>query len=215
MRLAYYGKLLVGQAEEQVVFKEMISLANVADLERQRYMADLEMQTIASKLALDFNKQLKSTENNPGIKLKFLMAKVVAISSGLSTYRFVALEKRFRGVSPEMVKYTNNMDFVLSPEMLDQNGRTQLKLALAFSHFTHHVTKGYLLVCDLQGVSTANAKGKWTLLLTDPAIHCPSHCRFGKTNFQMLGIDKFFEKHACNEYCTALALSIPIKAKQK
>jgi hypothetical protein len=82
-------------------------------------------------------------------------------------------------------------------------------MAVAFSHFSHDITGGYLLVCDLQGISTVDSKGKATLLLTDPAIHCSTHCRFGKTNLQEVGIKQFFEKHICNEFCRALGLVVP------
>nr|SVE70442.1 EOG090X06SH [Daphnia similis]SVE71697.1 EOG090X06SH [Daphnia similis]SVE72328.1 EOG090X06SH [Daphnia similis] len=73
----------------------------------------------------------------------------------------------------------------------------------------HDITDGYLLVCDLQGISYVDAKGKEILLLTDPAIHCSKHVRFGKTNLSSMGIKKFFKKHVCNKYCLALGLKMP------
>ena len=100
----------------------------------------------------------------------------------------------------------DNLNFVLNPEGLDEDGRRRLELAVAFSHFTYDITDGYLLVCDLQGVCVIDLKRKETLLLTDPAIHCSKLLRFGKTNLGNLGIDKFFQKHVCNKYCHALGL---------
>ncbi len=224
IRLAYYGKLFYPSSKDEgsackeivddVVFKEIISLPKVEDLDRQRYMTDLEVQTIAAKLAFDFNGKLSRTLQNPNITLKFLMTKVVRIFKTDATTknqqaRFLAYEQRFRGASPTMTKYTNNIDFVLDPATLDDNGRKRLELAVAFSHFTYDITEGYLLVCDLQGVSYVDAKGKETLLLTDPAIHCTKHLRFGKTNLTFVGIDRFFKKHMCNKYCQALGLKMP------
>ena len=187
----------------------MISLPTVADLDRQRYMANLEVQTVASKLALDFNSQLLRCTGEPNIKIKYLMAKVVRTYLEDTTPRFMAYEKRFRGATPEMVKYTNNLDFSINPETLDEEGRKRLAMAIAFSHFTYDVTGGYLLVCDLQGIVTTNGKGEPILLLTDPAIHCPKHIRFGKTNLGLTGINRFFKKHICNKYCSALGLKKP------
>lgn len=228
VRLAYYGKLFYSSKEKKsptspstgdrvddVVFKEMLSLPKVPDLDRQRYMTDLELQTISAKLAFEFNGKISRTSANPNIRMKFLMAKVVRIykteDKRVTSPRFLVYEKRFRSDSHNFIKYTNNMDFVLDPKTLDENGRKRLELALAFSHFTHDITDGYLLVCDLQGVATFDKKGKETLLLTDPAIHCAKHLRFGKTNLGALGIQKFFKRHVCNKYCTALGLGIPTK----
>ena len=230
VRLAYYGKIFYspkddksltstswkkGVESDDVVFKEMISLPKVPDLDRQRYMTDLEVQTVAAKLAFEFNGRLCRTSLNPNIKTKFLMAKVVRIykTGGASAKcpRFLVYEKKFRVDSSTLIKYTNNMDFVLDPTTLDESGRKKLELAIAFSHFSYDVTDGYLLVCDLQGVSTTDNNGKDTLLLTDPAIHCAKHLRFGKTNLGSLGMKRFFKRHVCNKYCKALGLEMPSK----
>lgn len=216
VRLAYYGKLLYTTKENpemslqtDVVFKEMISLPTVAALDRQRYATNLEIQTIASKIAFEFNDRLSRTTRDPNLKIKYLMAKVVRITMEGGVQRFVAYEKRFHGPTPEMVKFTNNLDFVINPETLDADGRTRLELALAFSHFSYDFTGGYLLVCDIQGISTSDGKGEPILLLTDPAIHCSKHLRFGKTNLGAVGVNKFFKKHVCNNFCSALGLNMP------
>jgi len=189
----------------------MISLPKIPELDRQRYMTDLEVQTVAAKLAFEFNARLGRTKEDPNMKLKFLMAKVVRFDNQEGKPpRFMAYEKRFRGPKPEMIKYTNNLDFVRNPGTLDEVGRTCLELAIAFSHFTYSITGGYLLVCDLQGVRTQDKKGKPTLLLTDPAINCSKHLRFGKTNLEAPGISRFFAKHKCNKFCAALGLKMPI-----
>ena len=110
----------------------------------------------------------------------------------------------------QMIKYTNNLNYVVNPLTLPSDiERLNLKLALAFSHYTYCVTKEYLLVSDLQGISTKDSKGNSMLLLTDPAIHCPAHGRFGKTNLRFEGVKAFFRKHVCNEYCQALGLTPP------
>ncbi len=196
---------------DEVVFKEMIKLPQIPELDRHRYMADLEVQTVASKLAFEFNDRLGKTNKNPNLKLKFLMAKVIRFdnSDDEKPPRFMAYEKRFHGPTPKMVRYTNNLDFIRNPGA-DKAAQTRVELAIAFSHFSHSITDGYLLVCDLQGIVSTNETGRQTLLLTDPAIHCPKHVlRFGKTNLRDLGIEKFFARHVCNEFCRALGLKIP------
>lgn len=222
IRLAYYGKVCFlpkdetssasAQVIDDVVFKKIISPPKIQELDRQRYLSDLEVQTIAAKLAFEFNDKLSKTalsiEND--IKIKFLMTKVVRFfEQDCDSPRFFAYEKRFYGTNSTLIKYTNNIDFVLDSKTLDENGRRRLELAVAFSHFTHSVTDGYLLVCDLQGISHVDEKGKETLLLTDPAAHCSKHLRFGKTNLSTIGIKKFFEKHVCNKYCDVLELRMP------
>ena len=69
---------------------------------------------------------------------------------------------------------------------------TELRPTLeAFVHFTYEYTKGYLVVCDLQGIELTDE-----FLLTDPAIHCIDSLRFGNTNFGKEGINQcFLENH--------------------
>lgn len=221
VRLAFYGKIFYSsfskdgtstEVSDEVVFKEIMSLPAVEELDRERYMAGLEVQTIAAKLALEFNAKLSRTSLNPHIKIKFLMAKVVRIKTDEASTmspRYLAYEKRFRGEKTKMIKYMNNLDFILDPRTLDEEGRKRLELAVAFAHFSHDITDGYLLVCDLQGVSSIDARGNEILLLTDPAIHCSKHLRFGKTSLSNTGINAFFKRHACNYYCQALGLRMP------
>ena len=75
-----------------------------------------------------------------------------------------------------------------------------------FSHFTHCISGGKQLVCDLQGV--------WNVvdgcLMTDPVIHYNSGTRRhvnGSTDKGQDGIDKFFETHRCGPLCRKLGLS--------
>lgn len=203
------GPSTAAESVGSVVLKEFITVAALSELERQRYLVDLEVQTVASKLAIDFNDRLGRTTENPNLKLKFLMAKVIRIDNPDGSQRYMAIEKKFRdkdGEEAKMVKYTNNLNYVVDGSTLDKKGRTNLKLALAFSHFSYCFTKGYLLVTDLQGIDSVDSNGSPTLLLTDPAIHCSIHARFGKTNLRGHGILAFFRKHHCNEYCQALGL---------
>jgi hypothetical protein len=99
----------------------------------------------------------------------------------------------------------------------DASFRQEVELAQAFSHFTYDITRGYMLVCDIQGFQQQH-KGQRYLMLTDPAIHCPlvaSHRgvpRFGGTNLQHNGIEAFFRTYKANRYTEALALHPPAMA---
>lgn len=71
-----------------------------------------------------------------------------------------------------------------------------------FSHFSWQLSRGFLIIVDLQGV---------TGILTDPQIHCYDYKRFGKGNLGYEGILQFFLTHQCNHYCEKLQLVHPKK----
>ena len=72
----------------------------------------------------------------------------------------------------------------------------------AFSHWTHEVSRGQMLVIDLQGVKREGGQFE----LTDPAIHSPTG-DFGQDNKRAMGIAGFFETHVCNSICEELRLT--------
>lgn len=93
-------------------------------------------------------------------------------------------------------KYTNNYDYV----------NDTAEIMTAFSHYTYHKTEGKMMVCDLQGVNR---------LLTDPAILTPEQKFRENGDKGDHGINAFFMKHNCQNYCKALKLDrpkIPYKA---
>jgi hypothetical protein len=65
----------------------------------------------------------------------------------------------------------------------------------AFSHFSHELSHGRVLVCDVQGVGT---------YYTDPQIHSEDGESFGSGNCGAEGIKAFFESHKCNSLCRRL-----------
>lgn len=234
VRLAHYGRMVFAKTIERardpstltdrVILKEYIVPATDSSLERFRFMVDMETQTVAAKLALDFNTATTGarTEGVSRYKVKFLVAKVVRMEvprpDGTSTVRFMSMEKELKGMS--MTRITNNYKFVTSAEALAGAGagshamaedlEGKVATAIAFSHYTYHVSGGYLLVCDLQGVNAVGADAEPTLLLTDPAIHCIDDVpRFGVTNLRKHGMEGFFRSHVCNDICRALGLACP------
>ncbi|KAK3232626.1 hypothetical protein CYMTET_57028 [Cymbomonas tetramitiformis] len=81
----------------------------------------------------------------------------------------------------------------------------------AFSHFTHSVTNGKRLVCDVQGVWNS-VDG---FMLTDPVIHYrsaqpgTSRRKYGATDKGLQGMRLFFSTHKCNAMCRRLGLELP------
>ncbi|RHX97000.1 hypothetical protein DYB25_011468, partial [Aphanomyces astaci] len=111
------------------------------------------------------------------------------------------LESATCGTIPPLLKLTNNLGYVCD----DESMADVVAVAAAFSHWTWHVTKGKLMVVDLQGQRTS--KG---LVLTDPAVHCVDLERFNSgTNLGVRGMDAFFHSHQCNSICNALQVSTP------
>jgi len=78
----------------------------------------------------------------------------------------------------------------------------------AFSHFTHTLTQGKKLVCDLQGVWNSTDG----FVFTDPVIHYNSSSgrnhRNGATDKGFEGMKKFFKTHRCNTFCKRLGLKM-------
>jgi hypothetical protein len=210
VRLAYHGRAIYydksngTKTKDEIVLKEFIRKPLSSSLEKNRYASELEVQTVASKLALMFNTELDKVMNSM-YKLKFLMIKICQIKYPNGNSRFMFLEKKFQFNGSEMMKYTNNVNYIVDESTLDDDGKYRLKLLLAFSHFTYDITNGYLLVNDLQGITTEKNK-KRILLLTDPAISCKD-LRFGVTNLGEDSINAFFDRHRCNDFCRALKLT--------
>ncbi|GMH34720.1 hypothetical protein BSKO_02581 [Bryopsis sp. KO-2023] len=69
------------------------------------------------------------------------------------------------------------------------------RLMQALSHYSYHISKGELLLCDLQGGCFQNAA-----ILTDPIIMSNDR-RYGVTDLGSVGISNFFANHQCNEFC--------------
>jgi hypothetical protein len=143
-------------------------------LKKSSYMVEMETQAVAFELAKEFNKK------DAGLKLHFLPVRVMEVLDQDKPI-FYNVENYIEG---DYEKYTNNNGWLGNSELANS--------VAAFSHFTHHHTKGQLMVVDLQGVNT---------ILTDPVIHCISTEAFGKTNLGKPGMKRFFQTHKCNTVC--------------
>lgn len=115
-RLAYYGRQLFyassdrpssaassgssagssAATHDEVILKEFIRLPSKPELDRSWYMVSLESQTVAAKLAFEFNEKVAGVDATR-CKIKFLMAKVACFAPARGgEKRYMMLEKRFR-----------------------------------------------------------------------------------------------------------------------
>jgi len=163
LRIAYRGYLYVKSGEHSVVLKEFKQLGPKAH-DISRYMAQIEISTIASFLAEEYNK-IRSPDLLP---VKVVVSRIVEAEHHKKEKesRFYCMEKPLHG---EFIKFSNNTGF-WDEDHLDET-------LLRYSKYTLEATKGYMMVVDLQGI-----KCEGGYILTDPVILCCDILRFGSTN---------------------------------
>ena len=71
------------------------------------------------------------------------------------------------------------------------------RIMQALSHYSYDVSRGNLLVCDLQG---AMARDGYPVI-SNPVV-CSRDERYGLSDLGATGIHNFFAHHKCNEYCS-------------
>eukprot|EP01127_Copromyxa_protea_P001223 TRINITY_DN1123_c0_g1_i4.p1 TRINITY_DN1123_c0_g1~~TRINITY_DN1123_c0_g1_i4.p1 ORF type:complete len:223 (+),score=21.43 TRINITY_DN1123_c0_g1_i4:327-995(+) len=152
---------------------------------KANYLLQMEIQTIAARLAHSFNMAYPSEE-----PIKFLLTKCMHFMNRSKPIYFSA-EPLILG---DYVKYSNNAGWV--------NNKIDSELFNTFSHWTWAATNGYLIIVDLQGVNN---------LLTDPAIHCTDLLKFGDMNLGQEGMKQFFKNHKCSDKCREFGLG-PVDA---
>ena len=200
-RIAYYGIDVTGSEEIDVVFKEFKHTGvGISDGNKHELMN--QMQTISAFMAIKFTKALKSSGVTRPIELKFVSVKTFVTQSKKDNYRFMTCELKF---NEKFVRFSNNAGYNIVGESARLFGidAEHVETVLAFSHWTHKVTNGHLMIVDLEGVVTSD---KNTILLTDPAIHCVDLTSYGNLNHGPDGMKSFFETHECNSVCSALRL---------
>ncbi len=75
------------------------------------------------------------------------------------------------------------------------NGTAWHDVMQALSHFSYHMSGGFMVLCDLQGGVYADG-----VVLTDPVVLSRSQ-QLGPTDLGIDGILTFFARHKCNGYC--------------
>lgn len=177
-----FDQKLVGKLPERTLLNEY-NLTNLS--------YELENQIYFEYLANDFNDRIVNLIPDVKLLLQFNLSNIYKIKNG-GTFRYLAAENLINGTYKKNSCTGQNNDCLNEASLIAQ----------AFSHFTWQLTKGNLLITELQGV-----RG----LLTDAQIHCLDLSKFGEGNLGYFGMMKFFMTHYCNKYCTQLKLIHPRK----
>ncbi|PKY45258.1 kinase-like protein [Rhizophagus irregularis] len=184
-RYAYFALDIGSCSAKKMVIKEYHRVGRNDSF--KKYIVAIEISTIASFLSTEFN-LIAERKDLP--RVKFLNVKLLRCGTINFNTRYYTIEPKLHNM--EYKRFNANTGVI-----------TELRPILeAFVHFTYEYTKGYLVVCDLQGIELTNE-----FLLTDPAIHCIDSLRFGRTNFGKKGINQLFlANHRCNDICKQLKL---------
>ncbi|RGB39928.1 kinase-like domain-containing protein [Rhizophagus diaphanus] len=185
-KYAYFALDAKSNPTKDMVIKEYLHIGK-RNNPLEKYLEAVEIFTVAYFLSTQFN-SIAEQKNIP--KVNFLNVKLLRYSTFCFT-RYYTIEPKLQ--NSEYKRFNANTGVI-----------TELRPILeAFVHFTYEYTKGYLVVCDLQGIELND-----DFLLTDPAIHCIDALRFGGTNFGENGIKQLFlANHKCNDICKKLELS--------
>ena len=141
-------------------------------------------------ITTQFNERIIDKVEKPDVLRDFIRPFIYEILDGRQLKYYFA-ENFIEG---EYTKQNNNGGWTADPSSEES------QIAQALSHFSWQLTRGYLLMVDIQGVGN---------VLTDPLIHCLDENRFDSRNFGYEGILKFFMSHRCNKYCKDLHLIHP------
>eukprot|EP00045_Choanoeca_perplexa_P018428 m.291441 g.291441 ORF g.291441 m.291441 type:complete len:683 (+) comp17816_c0_seq6:1669-3717(+) len=203
-----------------LVAKEACHKEQLADVKFHHRMA--EMQARAHELADRFNdrvKHLVGVEEAAAMTINFAPCVIYEVYDDKYDYHnniaWIFAEPHLEG---RFHKWNNNAGKIY-PRQGKADEMTAVRLDLknderitlddvpqAFSHFTHSVTGGRELVCDLQGVWNAEDGFE----LTDPAIHHDDNDRrsrsMHRTDRGSAGVAKFAETHKCSSLCRSLGL---------
>ncbi|KAG0564826.1 hypothetical protein KC19_8G143000 [Ceratodon purpureus] len=161
---------------------------------RERYWAQMEVQSVSAHMANEFNNITLNMKNVK--KVEFTQVTTLEVGSGPNV-KYFNMESLLEG---EWLRYSNNGGYV---NTLDYAAVLQ-----AFTHWTHERSRGLLMVTDLQGVRMMNSFGENVFCLCDPAIHCTDVLRFTRTNLGSEGFKLFFDTHKCNDVCEKLGLAV-------
>ncbi|KAJ1432517.1 kinase-like domain-containing protein [Ochromonadaceae sp. CCMP2298] len=173
------------------VLKESKS-AGKAHQKLERYRSYLSPQRAAAYLA----EQFETAKPQGCASIRFVDTSLLQFL-GRPDKPYMIMEEEIDGV---WEKYNGNSGYC-SPQGTDHSA------VQCFSHWTHHITGGRMMVVDCQGSWTgAGRAGGAGFLLTDPAVHCTELLLFGSTNMGHGGFDRFFRTHRCNQHCAALGL---------
>ena len=178
-RYAFRGEMDETRGSKRYIFKSFISKPRT----NQLYLEQMEVSAAAAFLAKQFEEVL--AKKTKAVRITVMDAFVVQTVEPERRYFFVEDELPLK-LGTDFTKWCNNAGhWDLNEEVFEP--------ALAeFALWTHEVTKGHMMVVDLQGVKrkVRDAKGSLVTeyLLTDPAINCKDVRRFSETNMGPTGL---------------------------
>lgn len=183
-------QLMTAHSNIQVVVKTLKPEVAVAcSLESKEqllvfYRSCVLIQAAANILAQEWNRRI-----TPGDKISSVSFVELAVCWLDKRKEYGLIEHSING---RFQKYSNHLGTSLLNE--------ESNLAAAFSHFSWSVTKGRILVCNIQGSDSQ---------FTHPVLHTmgEGYAQFANPqNRGRTGISSFFEQHKCNEICSKLKL---------
>ncbi|BFU18214.1 MHCK/EF2 kinase domain family protein [Entamoeba histolytica HM-1:IMSS-B] len=188
---------LLNNKEEVAVKYDHDIINNTFD----NYIGILESYSVTKKFLNEFNSINASSIECVNIKL-FVPTTIPLLKKNytISEIRQFIKGKNIFLIEPllkEQFTYWNKNDGKVNLE----NYSASLN---CFSHFTYVRSGRRLLISDIQGVIHEQ-----NYLLTDMAIHHEMSCRFGCSgdNHRFNGMNKFLQKHICNNVCFKLKLN--------
>jgi len=183
------------QGSEAAVLKEVVGQGPEACLLKCREA--LSCHAAATSLALSFNELIRP---HTAVTLHFVQNMLIRLDHR-PDQPYMTWEEPI--VVGHWEKYNNNSGMCLPCPSLTTG--TDHSAVQAFSHWTHSMSGGRLMVVDCQG---AYDQAQQRFTLTDPAIHCVSLLKYGGTNIGKKGFARFFKTHQCNDICRAVGIEI-------
>ena len=185
IRFAYMGEV----GGTKVVAKDFLWGADVLD----RHVHETKSTLIANTLAALFRYNMRFPGEANRNKFSFVRTQIFdrgEATPDAAQSRFYSLEEYKEG---RFIKFNSNGGHI-DPEF---------EMPQAFSHYTWHVTRGQLMVLDLQGWCEG---GNYTL--TDPAIMTADYSLLPTdTNRGTEAMEEFLRGHVCGESCAKLGLA--------
>lgn len=193
-KLAYYAQQLLDEDTlvRHIVLKEPLSAAK-SHQSLGRFEQLVSCQRAAISLAAAFNRMKPST----CAAIEFAPVRVLQFLARPGRPYFIEEDQ----IPGEWERYSNNTGWCAP---FPTPFGTPHQAVQTFSHWTHHVSGGKLMVTDCQGCYN---KQHNSFLLTDPAVHSEEAIlQYGSTNMGRKGYERFFKSHQCNAVCVALRL---------
>lgn len=180
--------------EDHTVMKETVGMGPGGCLMKAKEV--LLCHAVAASLSRMFNDIIRTSSD---ISLHFVDSFLVQFDNR-PDQPYMTWEEPIQG---QWEKYNNNSGMCLPCPSLSTG--TDHSAVQAFSHWTHSISGGRLMVVDCQGAFNIRSK---RFTLTDPAIHCTSLLKYGGTNIGKKGFARFFKTHSCNSICRAIGIDI-------